>query len=205
MAQQKFLTRQDELRGMRLARQREPEAAPRLRKLIETIKARAIPEVLKDAGLAGRLGGRRTRVLGADLKLHRPPRGEPVAPRLGKLSVYDYDRNVLLVATVDLREGGVLRIDERKGIQPPLTPEEVEEAKNLVLSDRRFQALKRHPNLEVVATHARAAFDADGPFHGHRCFTLYFWAGGKKPRRIAEADVDLSTGQLLPEDVADKH
>jgi hypothetical protein len=188
-----------------LAQQREPAATPRLRKMIESVRERAVPEVLKDTGLAGRLKGRRTRVLSADVKLERPPKGEPIAPRLGELAVYDYDRNVLLIATVDLREGGVQRIDKRKGIQPPPIPEEVEEAKNLVLSDRRFQALKRHSSLKVVATHARASFNADGPFYGHRCFTLYFWTGGRQPRRVAEVGVDLSTQRLLPEDAADKH
>jgi hypothetical protein len=205
MAQQKFLTRQEELKGIQLGRQRDPKAAPQLRKLIETVKARAIPEVLKDADLAGRLRGRRTRVLGADLKFGRPPSGEQIAPRLGELAVYDYDRNVLLIATTDLREGRVLRIDERTGIQPPLIPEEVEQAKKLVLSDRKFQALKKHSSLEVVTFPARVTFDRDSPLHGHRCFTLYFWTGGKQPRRVAEADVDLSTGQLLPAEAADKH
>jgi hypothetical protein len=205
MARQKFLTKQEELRGIRLARQSEPEAAPQLREMIESVKARTVPEVLKDAGLARRLKGRRTRVVGSGVKLERPAKGEPITPRLGELAVYDYDRNVLLVATVDLREGGILKIDERRGIQPPLTPEEIEEAKKLVLSDRRFQALKKHSSLEVVASPSCLAFDEGSPFHGHRCFTLYFWTGGKQPRRVAGVGVDLSTQQLFSEDEADKH
>src|SRR5262249_22007882 len=44
-------------------------------------------------------------------------------------------RNVLVVPVVALRTGQVVTIDERRGIQPSLTPEEVMEAKNIALSD----------------------------------------------------------------------
>lgn len=199
MSQDKLLSEREELRGLRLA-QKHPESAPALQELIEKVKARAVEVVLKDLRVAERLKGVRFQVVGGDLREEKPRPGE-TSRRLGEVGIYDYTHNLLVVAILDLRAGTVIGIEERSGLQPSLTAEEIEEAKRIILSNPQFRSLKRNAEVEIVAFPARAAFTESHPSYGHRCFTLNFWRGGKQPRKAAVAVVDLSTKQLLAEDV----
>ncbi len=202
MEQRTFLSEREELRALWLA-QHQPKSAQALQELFAKVEARAAEVVLKDPKVAERLKGVRFRVVGSGLRDEKPAAEKKSARRLGEGGIYDYDRNVLVVPIVDLRKGVVVGLEERSGLQPPLATEEVEQAKKIVLSDPRFQSLKKRSGLQVVAFPARAAFSESHPYYGHRCFTLYFWSGGKQPKKAAEAVVDLSTQQLLPADASD--
>jgi hypothetical protein len=199
MEQREPLSEREEARGLLLAK-RQPESAQELQELIEKVTSRAIPVVLKDPKVAKRLEGIRFRVVSADLREDKPGEGREKTSRLGEIGIYDYDHNMLVIPVVDLRKGVVVSVEERRGLQPPLTLEEVEEAKKIVLSDPQFRSLKKRSRLEIIAFPARAAFTESHPCYGHRCFVLYFWAGGKQPKRVAEAVVDLSAQQLIPKD-----
>jgi len=185
--------------------QNQPASAGHLRVLLDTVAARAVKAASKDAKVTKRLEGTRFRVIGSDLSLagtsikgEKPSAGKKPASGSAEVGIYDYDHNVLVVATVDLGSGAVAEIEERPGVQPPLTPDELEEAKQLVLSDSRFQSLKKRSGLEVIAFPARAAFDPSHPAFGHRCFSVYLWTSGRQPKRVGEAVVDMSTRQLHP-------
>lgn len=204
MAQSNLLSERDEARALRMM-QNQPASAVDLQALLAKVAARAVQAVAKDPKVTKRLEGARSRVVGSDLSVsgtdlkgEKPAAGKKTASPVAEVGIYDYDRNVLVVTTVDLRRGTVAGIEERSGIQPLLTAEELAEAKQIVLSDPKFQSLKKRSGLEVVAFPARAAFDPSHPAYGHRCFSLYFWTSGRQPKRVAEAVVDLSAQQLYP-------
>src|SRR5215210_7394163 len=191
MAQARLLTESEESRLTELE-QGQPESAEALQELIEEIKTKTVRAALDDPQVAERLEGKRSRVVGTDFREEKPRDGERVGTRLAEVGIYDYDDNVLIVPIIDLRNGVVAAIEERRGYHPSLAAEEIEEAKNIALADREFQSLTEYSELEVVAFPARAAVTESHPGFGHRCVTLYFWTGGEQPERVSQAVVDLS-------------
>lgn len=209
MAQSALLSERDEARALKQM-QNQPSSAGQLQALLERTAAKTVQMVSKDPKVKRRLEGSRFRVVGSDLgvamtglkedkpKDEKRAAAKEAASGLAEVGIYDYDRNVLVVATVDLRGGAVVDVSERTGVQPPLTPEELEEARQLVLSDEGFRSLKKRSGLEVIAFPARAAFNQSHPAYGHRAFSVYFWTSGKRPQRVAEAVVDLSARRVYP-------
>lgn len=195
---QPLLTRREELRFVALAR-KQPESARELRVWIDRRKPEVIRLALADRRIANRFKQIRHRVLDAELYFEEAPRGQEEVV-FADVGIYDYDRDVLVVAVVDLRRGTAVATQEHSRKQPPLTAEEREEARDIVLANPAFTSLKRYRNLEVTAFPARAAFFEGHPSYGHRCFRLYFWTIGARSRRVAAATVDLSARRLI-EDV----
>jgi len=184
--------------------QNQPASLGDLQSSLGEVAERAVQTASTDPKVVKRLEGSRFRVMGsdlsvtgADIKGEKPAPGE-AALSVAEVGIYDYDRNVLLVATVDLGSGTVAGIEERAGVQPPLTSDELEEAKDLLLAEARFRSLKKRSRLEVIAFPSRAAFDPSHPAFGHRCFSVYLWTGGKRPTRVGEAVLDMSTRKLYP-------
>ena len=202
MPDRTLVSQREELRGILLA-QRQPKSGRALRELIGKVRARVVDAVLKDPQVTERLAGTRYRVVGTDMTEDKPSGDTKMARRLGEVGVYDYVRNVLVVPVIALRTGQVVTIEERRGVQPSLTPEEVAEAKNIAFSDPAFRSLARYRQLDIVAFPARAAFAESHPAFGHRCFALYFWTRSKPPKRLAAAMVDLSAQQVVPGDPDD--
>jgi hypothetical protein len=199
MAQDRLLTESEEARLTDL-QQGQPESAAALQALIEEIKTRTVRAALDDPQVAERRAGKRSRVVGIDLRKEKPRDGGSIEPRLAEVGIYDYDDNVLIVHIIDLREGVVAAIEERRGYQPSIAAEEIEEARNIVLAHPEFQSLKEYSELEVVAFPARAAVTESHPGFGHRCATLYFWTSGEHPERVSQAVVDLSAQEVVPGD-----
>ena len=199
MAQDRLLTESEEARLTDL-QQGQPESAAALQALIEEIKARTVRAALDDPQVAERRQGKRSRVVGTDFREDKPRDGERIERRLAEIVIYDYDDNVLIVPIIDLREGVVAAIEERRGYHPSLAAEEIEEAKDIALAHPEFQSLKEYSDLEVVAFPARAAVTQSHPGFGHRCVTIYFWTGGDQPERVSQAVVDLSTQEVVPGD-----
>jgi len=197
MANVGFLSEREELRGIALAA-RLPGSAEKLQHLIEKVKARTIQAVVKDPKVEERLQGRRFAVVGAEIREEKPSGAAALAPRLAEVGIYDYDRNVLVIAVVDVRAGAVVDIEERSGIQPALTKDEEQDGRKIVLSNPQFQSLKKRPRLELVTLPARVAFSESHPCYRHRCFEFYFWSTGKQPQKVAQMIVDLSTRQVVP-------
>src|SRR5437879_3716221 len=137
MAQRAPLNAAEESRARRFAQQ--PKSARSLVALLAEVQARTIQAALTAKQVAERLENTRHAVIGANLPALDGAPGPKKAPRdeketlgLAEVGVYDYDRNVLVVPFVDLRKGVVTKVDERRGLQPPLAPHEVEEAKRIV-------------------------------------------------------------------------
>jgi hypothetical protein len=195
-AREPLLSEQEDANLERLARE-QPGSAGELGRLLEVLNARAVEAALRDSRVAARLEGVRHRTVGAEPRVEK--RGEDdgeAEARLVEVGVYDYDRDVLVVPVVDLRSGEVLGIEERAGAQPPLTAEELEEARRIVAADPEHERLGRDQRLQVAAFPA-PLLRPDQPGAGHRCFTLYFWTTGEPPERAGAVKVDLSAGQVV--------
>src|SRR5215217_2156665 len=113
MAQDRLLTESEEARLTDL-QQGQPESAAALQALIEEIKARTVRAALDDPQVAERRQGKRSRVVGTDLREEKPRDGERIETRLAEVGIYDYDDNVLIVPIIDLRNGVVAAIEERR-------------------------------------------------------------------------------------------
>jgi hypothetical protein len=203
MARQLLLSAKEESKVRRLAQ--EPRKAASLIKLLDKIGRLAIETALRNKQVSDRLSGTRHEVVGIDLPVFAPAtavkRGtddEKQTSPMAEIGVYDYDRNMLVVPIVDLRAGTVTKIDERHGLQPPLTRREIAEATRIVFADTRNPALKQSARLQVASFPVRATFMEGHPYYGRRCFVLYFWTGGDRPRKVGHAVVDLSARQMVP-------
>jgi hypothetical protein len=186
----------EEARGLVLAG-KQPSSSKRLQALIDKVKPRVVAAVLADPQVKRRLAGRRFRVVGGDLIDEKPSGDARKALRLAEVGIYDYDRNALQVAVVDLRSGSVVGVTERLGIQPPLTDEELDEAKEIALATPKLRSLRKVRGVQITSMPSRLSFAESGPARGHRIFALYFWVGGKKPRKVGQVAVDLSTRRAL--------
>jgi hypothetical protein len=193
-----LLSPREEIRALSLARS-QPATAGELRDLIEEIKKRTVDTVLAEERVRARLAGVRHRVLAVDYREDKPSAGEQSPMRLAEVGIYDYKKDVLVVAVVDLRQGTVLALEERPGVQPPVTEEELTEACRLVTNI--------HPNYRLNQPGRTAvAFPTPRYLLGrgrarHRCVTLYF---SPEPERGAavgatQTTVDLSGEEVVPQ------
>jgi hypothetical protein len=189
-----LLSRRDEAHALRLARS-QPESLPELNELAARLRARAAEIALADGRLSERLAGARHRVLAVDYREEKGADGELI--RLGDVAVYDYDRDALIIASVDGRTGEVVDMREATGA-PRITDEEREEA--IRLSARASGAARAvaRKRAEVVAFPTPSyAFDAEPDRKGHRGCTLYVRAGRGG---VAALTVDLSAREVVPEE-----
>jgi hypothetical protein len=107
-----MLSRSEEVKLMRLARS-QPATAGELLELIEDIKERNIEAVLAEERVRTRMKGVRHRVMAIDFRVDKPT-AEERCRWLADVGLYDYDKDVLVVVVVDLRQGAVLAIEERR-------------------------------------------------------------------------------------------
>jgi hypothetical protein len=199
MKTDQLLSKAEETKSLRLL-QRSGGPSKAFLEIWGRVRSRAIKFALDQQRVKDYLGTHRYAVVGADL---RPMRGERLTrlpQRIGEIGIYDYDRNALLVVGVDLRKQTIVDIEERTGVQPPLSSSELTEAKTLALADKRMQNRGKTRALQVEAFAARVSFLHDHPASGHRVFTLMFWSGGKNPRKLGEMVVDLSDRKVLSDD-----
>lgn len=187
---------EEEAHVLRLARS-QPESAGELTAFAERLRERVVDAALADGRVRERLARSRYRVIAADYREDKAPEGEPV-PRLAEVGAYDYDRDGLVVAVVDLRAGAVLEVFEREGAAPPISPEELEEARELASRAPGVQEVLSAPGAQVVAFPTPSyAFEARRGAERHRGCALYL--GGPDTREIGVV-VDLSARELVPDE-----
>jgi len=196
MKAQALLSKDVEVRALRLLQTKEGPSKGFL-EIWTKVRSQTIEFVLNQPATKLRLQDVRYAVVGADLRIDRVALRGKLPPRIGEVGIYDYDQNVLLVFAVDLRKGTLLKVEERKGLQPPITDAELQEAKSLALADKAYRKLRKERSLGVNAFIARVSFLHDHPAFTHRVFTLTFWSGGKNAKRVGTAVVDLSDRKVL--------
>jgi hypothetical protein len=197
-----LLSRETEVQAFRLLEKKGGPSKAFLA-LWNKVQSAAMDFALEQPRVKQYLEGHRYAVVGGELRPVRGERRGKFPPRIGEVGIYDYDRNILLIAAVDLRKATLVDLEERPGIQPPLSKSELEEAKALVLASSTHRSLAKKPNLHVEAFAARVSFLHDHPARGHRVFTLAFWSGGRAPRKLRDVVVDLSDRRLLGDEDQD--
>jgi Cu2+-containing amine oxidase len=191
-----LLSRRDEVRLLRLARS-QPATAGELLELIEEIKERTIEAVLAEERVRARMKGVRYRVLAADYREDKPTGEEKRPRRLAEVGLYDYDKDILVVAVVDLHQGTVLAIEERPGVQPPVTEDEIKAASELITSSHQHHARLNQPGTAVVAFPTPRYIEGHAR-ERHRCVTLYFSPGpGQNETQIT---VDLMAEEVVSQE-----
>lgn len=195
MAERELISEREERRALALAG-RQPESAGKLAELLSDLRGRVIAAALADRKVQRRLADTRHRAVGADYAEEKPTGRAREPKRVAEVGIYDYTHDVLVVAVVDPRSGRVVRLEEREGLQPAPSPDEIERARKLALDDPSLERLRRRRGLQVVAFTGRAP--QEEPRDNHRRVHLYFWSGGRSPEPVGDAVVDLSAERVVP-------
>jgi hypothetical protein len=189
-------SRKEQVTAIRLARS-QPESAAELLIVAETLKARAVDAAMRDGRVRARLGEARHRVLAVDYREEKSDGGRLI--RLGDVCFYDYDRDVLVVASVEARSGRVVDLVERQGSSPPITDDERAEAIDIATRHGHDgPSLRRKRSGTVAFPSPSYAFDRDMARKGHRGCSLFFRDG---PDRIGAITVDLSAQDVFPDEL----
>jgi hypothetical protein len=188
-----LLSRVEEARVLRLAAG-QPETSGELTRVLAHLRERVVSVVLSEERVRRRLDGVRYRVLAVDYREDKPS-GDEAPPRLAEVIVYDYDRDVLVVAALHLRDGSLVELSERAGA-PPVTDEELAEAREL-LAEVRPMARALSVADAPVAAFPVPTYAFDGARAGHRGCTVYV---GVEDGDDVVATVDLTARAVVPND-----
>jgi len=174
----------------------QPESSGELTEFLGRLEARVTEAVMTDERVRERLSGVRHEVITVDYREDKPEEGRP-ASRATEVGIYDYDRNVLVVAAFDLYEGAVFEIFERTAA-PPISSAEFEQARELVAEVPGVgEALRAEDSDAVAFPTPSYAFDANPRRAEHRGCTVYVTS----PRgEVMAATVDLSAMEVVPDD-----
>jgi hypothetical protein len=192
----RWLSEEDEAQERRLLGG-QPASSGELNEFLERLKARVSEAVMSDERVRGQLGGERHEVLAVDYREEKPAEGRPFS-RTAQVGIYDYDRDVLVVAAFDLYSGAVSEVYDREGAAPPIAAVEVDQARALVndVPDIR-EALRREGSDAVAFPTPSYAFDANPRRARHRGCTFYATGGDGEVRATT---VDLSAMEVVPDD-----
>jgi hypothetical protein len=194
-----LVTRREEARALRLAGS-QPESAAELTALLSEIAARIVAFAAEAPRVRRRLARSRNRVVAVDYREDKPKRGRsPI--RLAEVGFYDYDTDVLVVAVVDPFAGKVTELFEREGSAPPISDEELEDARELLAEVPELRKALRRKRARVAAFPTPSyAFLADSGREGHRGAAVYVdTAEGAELHAV----VDLSARELVPDSQLD--
>ena len=194
-----LVTRREEARALRLAGS-QPESAGELTELLVELASRMVAFATEAPRVRRRLAKSRNRVVAVDYREDKPKRGRrPI--RLAEVGFYDYDRDVLVVAVVEPFAGKLVELFEREGSKPPISDEELDEARELLAEIPELRkALKRKRARVAAFPTPSYAFLADSGRERHRGAAVYVdTADGAELHAV----VDLSARQLVPDEQLD--
>jgi hypothetical protein len=189
-----LLTAREEKRALGLAA-RLPDSHGELAALVEKVRARGLELIETDDRFREYLANRRVRLLHAEYGEQKGEDGEVM--RLGRAHFFDYDRSMAVTVSADLRTGEVLSIEDRPGVRPIPSDEEIAEARELAAAHPGLTRAARRRDAALVAFPARAPME-DDPAVANRRLELHFWSGSVRPRRVGSVIVDLTARELLP-------
>lgn len=185
-----FVSKHEEAEGLRLAAA-QPESAAKLLAFLDGVRERLIAAVREEDRVRSRLDGRLSRVVGVD---YREDKVGAHVRRLAEVGFYDYNSDVVLVAVVHPLAGELLDLEERQGLQPPITDEERTEAiriaglaGSMAVSESTSTGAVAFPTPNHRLTEDRS---------GHRCCSLYT-PSERAPGESDEIVVDLSAEDVV--------
>ena len=192
----RWLSDREEAREQRLLAS-QPESSGNLTEFLERLGARVTKAVMEDEQVRGRLADVRHEVLAVDYREDKPEEGT-AARRAAEVAIYDYDRDILVVAAFDLYSGAVFEVYEREGAAPPIAAAEFASALELVGELPEIGEAVRREDADVVAFPAPSyAFDGSPRRARHRGCMLYVTG----PRNeVLGVTVDLSAREVVPDD-----
>jgi hypothetical protein len=192
----RWFSDQDEAQEQRLLAA-QPESSGELSEFLGRLGSRVTEAVMNDDRVRERLSGVRHEILAVDYREEKPEEGWS-SSRAAQVGIYDYDRDVLVVAAFDLHSGAVSELDEREGAAPPIASAEFDRARELVGDVPGIgEALRREDSDAVAFPTPSYAFDANPRRARHRGCTLYATAGSGE---VVAATVDLSAMEVVPDD-----
>jgi hypothetical protein len=186
-----LLTRTEEAQVLRLAAG-QPETTAELTRMLAHLRERVVAGTLADETVRRRLDGTRYRVLAVDYREDKP-NGDQVPSRLAEVVLYDYDRDVLVVAAMHLRDGRLVELYERAGA-PPVSDEELDEARRLLAEVPEMARALSVEGAPVVAF-PTPNYAFEGERARHRGCTVYVGVEGGDD---VVATVDLSALAVIP-------
>jgi hypothetical protein len=100
--------------------------------------------------------------------------------RAAEVVVYRYDTDEVALNQVDLATGQVSALPVPPGYEPPLLPQEIQEAARVARADPAARDAIAAAGLDPDSAGANglltgAVFDADSPCSSHRCLRLFFF------------------------------
>jgi hypothetical protein len=185
------LTKREEIKGLRLGAS-QPESAKEFLAFLDDLRERIVAAVLEADRVRSRLDGCRFAVVAADYREDKGAREGRHGARLAEIGLYDYDADVLLVAVVDPVRGRLLELEEREGVQPPISSEELAEAKKIAA-----RATGESLRSRRIVAFPTATYRLSEERERRRCCTLYVPVRGARDGSV-EIVVDLSRRELVP-------
>jgi Cu2+-containing amine oxidase len=153
----------------------------RFQPLTEDEAQQAVAAVRSDARVGPQVQRADQRVQVVNVELHEEDKRAPRPRRRADVVLYDYDADETTAAVVTL--GNNPRVESvvvRKGVQPQLSGDEAEQAKQLALADSAVRGRLRQAGMagregELIVTHIQVkAIDPRDPCATHRCVLLSF-------------------------------
>lgn len=192
-----LLSKQEAAEGRNLSRS-QPESAGQYAAFLERLRERTVAATVRHEQVRTRLQGRRHAVVALDYREDALGGNKDELVPLAEVGIYDYQKDVLCVALINLSEGTLVDLLERQGVQPPISTDETAAARGLALrSEHLTQSLNR-VDLDVVAF-PTPRYRLDAARARHRCATLYFFPQQNR-HDVTEVVVDLSAQELVPEE-----
>ena len=188
-----LLSRRDEALALRLAAG-QPESTSEFNDFLERVRARVVEAALAEEPVRRRLEGVRHRVVAVDYREDKPADGDDRPIRLAEVFIYDYDSDVLVVAAMHLAEGELAELDERPG-NPPISAEELDEARRILQDEPRMARALRADGVQVVAF-PTPGYAFEGHRDRHRGCTIFAGTADGDP---VMATVDLSARSIVPD------
>jgi hypothetical protein len=135
---------------------------------------------------------RRFRIIGAELKMEKPPRRGATPKRLIQVFIVDYANRRNLGVIIDRRG----RMVESRALtfQPAFVDDEISEARAIAKRDARISAIAKSPRTSVNTFTPREAAE-----RGHRMIGLRYFVSRRKTRAqiAATVVVDLNEERLV--------
>ena len=186
-----MLTRTEEAEESHLASS-QPESAGKYATFLETLRGRVLKTALANKQVQKRLAGVRHRLLAIDFHQEKHAAG---MIRLAAVGFYDYDRDTLVVASINLHDSSLAGLDDHPGAAPPISGEELTEARQIAATaPGAGEALGA--GAAVVAFPAPSyTFAPNSPRVGHRGCLLYV---SEEKAGTSLVTVDLSAREVVP-------